>query len=78
MQIYVVTGMHVDFENENYNVFEPEVFGDRQTAEAAIAEMCEDAVGEKTEEQIGHDGFSRDIEFSDHSGNLTVVKARLL
>ena len=77
MRIYVVTGMHVDFDNKLYNLFEPIVTGSREEAQAAVDEYCDGAIGDCEETEIGHDGFSRDIVFSDHNGDLTVVKARM-
>ena len=87
MKIYTVTGHTIDFANELYSLFEPEVYTSAEAAEEAAQEMVDDEMSRyddieievtKTCEDVGSNGYDHDFTISDHDGRLFEVKVRML
>lgn len=87
MKIYTVTGHVINFVNEDYNLFETEVYLSAEKAEEAAQEMIRDEIDNYDDESdgpivddlpVGNNGFDHDVSINDHEGRLFELKVRML
>ena len=84
MKLYIITGHIIDFNNENYQLFEPTLCTSVEEAEAAAAEFLQDELDRYTEDddymqerkEVGDNGYDHNFTVSDHEGRLFEMYVR--
>ena len=86
MKLYIITGHIIDFNNENYQLFEPTLCTSPEEAESVAVELLQDELDRYGEDddytqerkEVGDNGYDHNFTVSDHEGRLFEMYVRQL
>ncbi len=84
MKLYIITGHIIDFNNENYQLFEPTLCTSIEEAETTAVEFLQDELDRYSEDddymqerkEVGDNGYDHNFTVSDHEGRLFEMYVR--